>query len=249
MANEETFTYEVPPPAAVPGREEFSYEKEVPKVGIPEDIWRSARSAAVTAPFALPGQIGDYRDILGHLADYMTKKSGQEPGPRISSVLDIFPNTADYKRLAGVGDKYDWQSQTLPGAIAGGVTGGTLMAGMGGAPGVVTGATSLPRYAADMFRFGAIPGVTSTLAGQTAKDINPELEPVGELLGGAGGAVVGKKALSPKLNTSPLASSAVHGMHVNLFDRLFEQRGIEKDRKSTRLNSSHSGESRMPSSA
>ena len=35
----------------------------------------------------------------------------------------------------------------------------------------------------------------------------------------------------------------------NLIEDLFLKQGVKTDRKSTRLNSSHSGESRMPSSA
>ena len=39
------------------------------------------------------------------------------------------------------------------------------------------------------------------------------------------------------------------GLHINQYYLQVDERGVRKDRKSTRLNSSHVSESRMPSSA
>ena len=57
--------------------------------------------------------------------------------------------------------------------------------------------------------------------------------------------------------TQSEGASAIDGKGKNIWDIWFEQEpekfhdriGPKEDRKSTRLNSSHSGESRMPSSA
>ena len=53
--------------------------------------------------------------------------------------------------------------------------------------------------------------------------------------------------ISKRLFRAKMREGEEVGAHVNSMIRSIEE--LERDRKSTRLNSSHSGESRMPSSA
>jgi hypothetical protein len=197
-----TYSYEEPPDEPqVPGRE-GGYTYSEPTVTTKQDVARSAASALNTAVYSPIGQFGDYRDLMKAMGDWAFRKTGgtaeekaqieaRRPSwlpPEPSSYL---PSTADVKRTLGT-DIYDYKAKTWPGAITGGVVGGIPATIMGGA-------ASAREFLANLFRFGVAPGVTSTVAGKVAKEINPDFETPAEIAGQVLGQRGATKFISPNV--------------------------------------------------
>jgi hypothetical protein len=137
----------------------------------------------------IPGLPGDAIDLINAGRNWWNGT----PGAPHSNPL---PNSEDILKFAGA-DKWLPQPETGLGKAASNVA--SFL------PGAVTGPIGGASRAANVVRYGVVPGLLSEGAGQAADQLLPEHSTAARVVGGLAGLLGGRKITSPNLNEAPNA--------------------------------------------
>lgn len=209
------------------------------EVGVAEDIARGVGSGIAMTPAKIAGTAGDLTEFAKSHGVTGGTVPSWVPGIGGKKVIDLVPYAPPFAAFT-LAKKYLTGSDALPTSegIKEAIPGykgldyepKTEYGNIGKRTGeflgssVLSPARSAAQVGANALRFGLAPAVGSEVAGQGARALAPNAEPLARFAGGFVGSAAATKGISPNASTAPQASRLQHAEHVENVEKALKMK-------------------------